>query len=331
MIFSVLAASSVASLVFFPQIFPSPKNLHLYDAREAVKNTFERLSHLSTSILPPIPATINLSFEKVRHFCEGAVKDEERDSYVKNAPAIAKTVEQICGYTTRPPGYIETRNAEYADEKDGLEKYDSIPADYYAKAIRRPFHGYWHRRRYSLVLHILEPHVKNPTLILDLGCDSGLFTGMLPGQPVGLDVSKHFVDFAHKSFGNRIPFLVGNAQELPFKDESFEAVTCLETLEHVPNPNATLREISRVLKKGGYATILVPNEANLLFHLIWWIWNKIGRGKVWRETHITDFTPALITEMMQKHLKIEDMQFCHFQMLIIVKGRKRRNIKPWIE
>ena len=45
--------------------------------------------------------------------------------------------------------------------------------------------------------------------------------------------------------------VLGVAEDLPFKDESFDAVFSLNVLEHVRNPFRCAREISRVLKKGG--------------------------------------------------------------------------------
>ena len=45
--------------------------------------------------------------------------------------------------------------------------------------------------------------------------------------------------------------VIGNVMNLPFKDENFDCVICLETLEHVENPIKAMDEIYRVLKHGG--------------------------------------------------------------------------------
>ena len=52
--------------------------------------------------------------------------------------------------------------------------------------------------------------------------------------------------------------VLGVAEELPFKDESFDAVFSLNVLEHVKDPFRCAREISRVLKKGGELYCVVP-------------------------------------------------------------------------
>lgn len=45
--------------------------------------------------------------------------------------------------------------------------------------------------------------------------------------------------------------IVANSHKLPFKDDTFDLVTCVETLEHDDRPFDTMKEIYRVLKKGG--------------------------------------------------------------------------------
>lgn len=52
--------------------------------------------------------------------------------------------------------------------------------------------------------------------------------------------------------------IVADATNLPFKDSSVDAVICECVLEHVPDPNAVVREIERVLKRGGLLYLSVP-------------------------------------------------------------------------
>lgn len=54
------------------------------------------------------------------------------------------------------------------------------------------------------------------------------------------------------------PDLVGDVQDMPFDDNSVEAIICLAVLEHVENPIQAYKEIHRVLKPKGYAFIYVP-------------------------------------------------------------------------
>jgi len=46
-------------------------------------------------------------------------------------------------------------------------------------------------------------------------------------------------------------FVQGNAEELPFENESFDAVLLIDMLEHSKHPDKVMKEVSRILKKGG--------------------------------------------------------------------------------
>ena len=59
--------------------------------------------------------------------------------------------------------------------------------------------------------------------------------------------------------------------ELPFGNQSFAYVTCLEGLEHIENPQQAMREFARVLKPGGHLIVSVPNILNIEERLKWLI------------------------------------------------------------
>lgn len=54
------------------------------------------------------------------------------------------------------------------------------------------------------------------------------------------------------------PDIVGDIHDLPFADNSIEAITCVAVLEHVEEPQQAVREMYRVLKPGGFCYIYVP-------------------------------------------------------------------------
>ena len=60
---------------------------------------------------------------------------------------------------------------------------------------------------------------------------------------------------------------VNMEKELPFKDSSFDFVTCMEGIEHVINPSHLVEELSRIVNFGGYVVITMPNVQNFYSRL----------------------------------------------------------------
>lgn len=93
--------------------------------------------------------------------------------------------------------------------------------------------------------------------VLDVGCGGGLLSEQFAGlgcQVTGIDQSVPSLDAA-KARANtmdlQIEYLQGNAELLPFPDQSFDVVCCCDVLEHLDSVDVVIQELSRVLKPGG--------------------------------------------------------------------------------
>lgn len=90
----------------------------------------------------------------------------------------------------------------------------------------------------------------------------GRFTKDLNGRVVGVDASQAMLDLADKNLSEvtgRCELLLGSADAINFADRSFDAVSCLESLEFFPNPEKAIEEMIRVLKPGG--SLLITRRA----------------------------------------------------------------------
>jgi SAM-dependent methyltransferase len=90
--------------------------------------------------------------------------------------------------------------------------------------------------------------------VLDLGAGSG------PYAPLYGSYFAHStaVDVPHSLHDTTGIDVVASADDLPFTSESFDCVICTEVLEHCREPRAVMKEISRVLKPGGWAFVTTP-------------------------------------------------------------------------
>jgi SAM-dependent methyltransferase len=96
--------------------------------------------------------------------------------------------------------------------------------------------------------------------ILEVGCGGGKLLALLKpaNQVVGVDVSADGIATC-VSRGLEGHCIDPSGEPLPFADESFDFVICLETMEHMMNPYYALMEMRRVLKPGGRLVCSIPN------------------------------------------------------------------------
>ncbi len=105
----------------------------------------------------------------------------------------------------------------------------------------------------------------NPASVLDVGCGEGRFLGLLNNEidrKVGVDLSERPILFA-KAFHPEIEFHAKNAADL---QETFDIVTAIEVLEHIPDEQITqfLSTVYSRTKPGGHIIICVPTTVRAL-------------------------------------------------------------------
>lgn len=112
-------------------------------------------------------------------------------------------------------------------------------------------------------------------VVLDIASGSGYGAKLLAetaAQVYGVDVSEDAVAYAQSHYGGKnIQYHVGNGERIPLKDNAVDVVVTFETIEHIEDYNAFLREVKRVLKPDGLAIISTPNDLEFAegnhFHL----------------------------------------------------------------
>lgn len=100
--------------------------------------------------------------------------------------------------------------------------------------------------------------------ILDIACGEGygcqMFIDNGASEVIGCDISEETINHAQKKYNNpKLEFLIQDIRNLDFENETFDCITCFETLEHVSDQEMMLNELNRVLKKNGFLIISTPN------------------------------------------------------------------------
>lgn len=104
--------------------------------------------------------------------------------------------------------------------------------------------------------------------LLDIGCASGEYTEELAkgfATVDAIDIEPERLELFGKRLGegggaHRISITRMSAENMSFRDRSFDAVSTIEVLEHIPDLDAALREVYRVLRPGGHFLVTGPNR-----------------------------------------------------------------------
>lgn len=147
--------------------------------------------------------------------------------------------------------------------------------------------------------------------VLEIGCEAGYvcrnLSHSLPAQIFGIDpCSPALLDFVKRNdFPQRgIEICSAIGQELCFQSESFEAVVCSEVLEHTPDIDVVLSEISRILKTEGIFILTLPYERlrRLLYPLI----KLFGvNTDIEKEVNLFDYSRGDIEEKLSTRFTID--------------------------
>ena len=190
------------------------------------------------------------------------------------------------------------------------EKYftHQIKKNNFKEKIRKIIYKTYHGPESNLFLkflffpyhHLRGVPYKKDGKILDIGCGNGRFlldckkTGW---NVYGIEIDKEASQITKK---NRIK-VFDNLKEAKFKDNFFDTITLWNSLEHLPNPMETLKEIKRILKKeNGDLIIEIPNIDSLSYNLFKSKWHNLDAPR-----HLYHFPLSTIKKKICNKLKFK--------------------------
>ena len=116
--------------------------------------------------------------------------------------------------------------------------------------------------------------LQNVRSVLDVGCGLGHWSRCLAtilpldAEIIGIDTETQWINEASgridKRDGSKFRFQIGDVNNIPFTDNSFDLVTCQTLLIHIDDPLHALNEMMRVTKPGGLVIAVEPNHHTLI-------------------------------------------------------------------
>ncbi|MBD0334731.1 MAG: 3-demethylubiquinone-9 3-O-methyltransferase [Cyanobacteria bacterium Co-bin13] len=143
--------------------------------------------------------------------------------------------------------------------------------------------------------------------VLDVGCGGGFSCEFMAGMGVsayGLDQSSKCIEAAQKhavASGFDIDYRSGLAENMPYADNTFDAVICVDVLEHVQEVPSVIAEIFRVLKPSGlFFFDTINRNFKSRFVMIWLMENVLG--EIQKGVHDWDkfIKPEELAELLQE-------------------------------
>lgn len=142
-----------------------------------------------------------------------------------------------------------------------------------------PSNGEWHNRKefgnVESNIHFLQKAaILNSTMnVLEIGCGNGkLLEHLLHNgyHMTGIDIKYSHLQHCKHTNGH-VPLVNASGENQQFQDSSFDTVLSFDVFEHMPDPDAHLQAVHRMLKPHGYYLLQTPNKwTNSVFETIRW-------------------------------------------------------------
>ncbi len=135
--------------------------------------------------------------------------------------------------------------------------------------------------------------LSSDTKLLDIGSAGGAFLKAAENlglSTIGIEPNRWLCEYAREHY--HLDARAGTLADHHFPPNSFDVITLWDVIEHVPDPNAELQEIHRILKPNGLLIVNYPDYSSLPAKVLGRKW------PFWLSVHLTYYTP----ETMKKHL-----------------------------
>ena len=140
-------------------------------------------------------------------------------------------------------------------------------------------------KRVKTVLPYIEGY------LLDIGCGTKELVKSYSGKGIGIDVYQ---------WGD-VDIVVKDSSKLPFEDQTFDTVTIIAALNHIPNRSQVLRESKRVLKDTGKLIVtMIPPKISRIWHGVRKPWDADQSERGMKEGEVYGLTENELSKLLSE-------------------------------
>lgn len=202
------------------------------------------------------------------------------------APALRRALELLADPPTKPDaskGYLDLLTASSVEGTASPKDTGVVQAMWGSPVVAMIYDNTQAVMR--KLLTAMQPpvewlNIQPGGIVLDVGCGPASITASLAratgpdGLVLGVDRSEAMLARAVRTqSGPHIGFLHADAQHLPLRDKTVDAVVSVAVLQLVPDPVTALAEMARVLRPGGRLAVMVPTTGRTAR-----VWRRLWRA-----------------------------------------------------
>lgn len=177
------------------------------------------------------------------------------------------------------------------NNKEMYKKKSKQTFDNQANIYDTTYYGNHAKKLYGSVIEKVNNF--NCKKVLDVGCGTGIILSSLSKNEnislSGVDLSEKMLSIARQILNRRVELKIGDSEQLPWDNNTFDAVICTDSFHHYPEPEKVLNEMSRVLKLGGHLIIGDPWILPPFRQITNWLlkYSKDGDYRIYSEAEIS--------------------------------------------
>lgn len=153
------------------------------------------------------------------------------------------------------------------------------------------YYGNHAKKLYSSVVE--KANNFNCKRVLDVGCGTGTVLSMLYKNEnislAGVDLSDEMLNIARQKLSETVELKIGDSEQLPWENNKFDTILCIDSFHHYPEPEKVLGEMARVLEPKGHLIIGDPwmiSPFRQVFNLLL-KYSKDGDYRIYSKTEIS--------------------------------------------